>query len=154
VMTPPQSAPDRMNLRALYEERYVVAFPPGHRFTEMTEVPLGEVAGESYLSRTNCEYYGYLDSLLTERMIPLADAYKSEREDWIQSMVMAGLGIAFMPEFTPVLRGLPTRPLTDPKVTRRIQLATVAGRRFSPAVAAFVKALERHDWLGAVPATA
>lgn len=146
VMTAPQEMPARMNLRPLYEERFVVAFPPGHRFQELQEVPLAMVAGESYLSRTNCEYFGYLDGLLSERMIDVADAYRSEREDWIQSMIMAGMGIAFLPEFTPVLKGLPTRPIAEPSVTRIVQLATVAGRRFSPAVAAFVKALERHDW--------
>jgi hypothetical protein len=45
-----------------------------------------------------------------------------------------------------VLPGLNTRPIVNPPVTRVIHLATVAGRRFSPAVATFIKAIDRYQW--------
>jgi hypothetical protein len=44
------------------------------------------------------------------------------------------------------LPGLNTRPIVNPPVTRTIHLATVAGRRFSPAVATFIKAIDRYQW--------
>jgi LysR family hydrogen peroxide-inducible transcriptional activator len=61
-------------------------------------------------------------------------------------MVMAGLGICFMPEFSPILPGLGTRPLSEPAVHREVALVTVPGRRFPPAVAAFVKTVAQHRW--------
>jgi DNA-binding transcriptional LysR family regulator len=122
VATPPETMPERIDLKPLYEERYVVAFPPGHRFTELEKVPLAAVAGESYLSRLNCEYFGYLGSLLTERMIPTGDAHRSEREDWIQSMVMAGLGISRARPPHPSWTAHPAP--TEPEVSRRVALAT------------------------------
>jgi len=64
-------------------------------------------------------------------------------------MVMAGMGICFIPEFSPTLPGLSTRPLTEPEVTRQVCLITVPGRRFSPAVAAFVQAVKRYPWQSA-----
>ena len=64
----------------------------------------------------------------------MRDAYRSEQEDWIQSMVLAGMGVCFLPEFLPVLSGVQTRALVDPEVTREVVLLTVAGRRFSPAL--------------------
>jgi DNA-binding transcriptional LysR family regulator len=61
-------------------------------------------------------------------------------------MVMAGMGISFMPEYSPTMPGLHTRRVIDPEVVREVSLVTVSGRRFSPAVAAFVKALKAYKW--------
>lgn len=146
MMTVPAERNERLDLRPLYEERFMIACAPGHRFEAMDVVPMKEIAGESYLTRANCEYIGYLDGVMQERMIEVQDVYRSEREDWIQSMVLAGMGICFIPEFTPVIPGIVIRPIVEPEVTRAIQIVTVAGRRFSPAVAAFVKAVEKHKW--------
>jgi LysR family transcriptional regulator, hydrogen peroxide-inducible genes activator len=61
-------------------------------------------------------------------------------------MVMAGIGIAFIPEYSVLLPGLQTRPLVAPDVLREVALVTVAGRRFSPAVASFVRAIKAYKW--------
>jgi hypothetical protein len=34
----------------------------------------------------------------------------------------------------------------DPEITRDVSLATIAGRRFSPAVATFVRAVQSFKW--------
>ncbi len=156
MMTAPAERNERLDLRPLYEERFMIACAPGHRFEQMAAVPMADIAGESYLTRANCEYIGYLDGVMAERMIEVQDVYRSEREDWIQSMVLAGMGICFIPEYTPVIPGIVTRPIVEPEVTRAIHIVTVAGRRFSPAVAAFVKAVEKHKWppLSPVPGRA
>jgi DNA-binding transcriptional LysR family regulator len=146
ITTAPEEPNERLDFRTLYEERFVVAFPPGHRYEAMAAVPIQEIAGEAYLSRANCEYYERLENVLEQQSVRVDDVFRSEREDWIQIMVMAGMGICFMPEYSAVLPGLMTRPITDPPVTRTIRLATVAGRRFSPAVATFIKAIDRYQW--------
>jgi len=146
MTTAPEEPNERLDFRMLYEERFVVAFPPGHRYESMAAVPVQEIAGESYLSRANCEYYERLETVLEQQSVRVQDVFRSEREDWIQIMVMAGMGICFMPEFSAVLPGLNIRPIVSPPVTRTIHLATVAGRRFSPAVAAFIKAIDRYKW--------
>jgi LysR family transcriptional regulator, hydrogen peroxide-inducible genes activator len=56
------------------------------------------------------------------------------------------MGICFIPEFTPVIPGIVIRPIVEPEVTRSIHIVTVAGRRFSPAVAAFIKAVDKFKW--------
>src|SRR5262245_38847609 len=146
VMAQPDPYPERFNVHPLYRESFVVAFPPGHRFEAMNAVRVRDVAGESYLSRINCEYYDQLSDVCVKCNAPLKDAYRSEREDWIQSMVVAGMGIAFMPEFSPTMPGLHTRRLIEPETFRDVSLVTVSGRRFSPAVGAFVKALKAYKW--------
>lgn len=146
VMAQPDPFPERFDVHPLYRENFVVAFPPGHRFEAMNAVRVADVAGESYLSRINCEYYDQLSDICLKCNAPLKDAYRSEREDWIQSMTIAGMGICFLPEFSPTIPGLQTRRLIEPEVVREVSLVTVSGRRFSPAVAIFVRALKAYKW--------
>jgi DNA-binding transcriptional LysR family regulator len=112
---------------------------------------MADVDGESYLLRINCEFKDQLRSLREEQGVELQHVYRSEREDWIQTMVMAGIGIAFLPEYSVLLSGLQTRPLIEPEVVREVSLVTVAGRRFSPPVAAFVRAIKAYPWPGPAP---
>jgi DNA-binding transcriptional LysR family regulator len=151
IMAVAEGIREQFQVKPLYRERFVVAFSPGHRFQGQGTVRTADCDGESYLMRMNCEYATYWDDFLVEHGIELKEVYRSEREDWIQTMVMAGLGICFMPEFSPSLPGLSTRPLVEPEVHREIALVTMPGRRFSPAVAAFVKTVTQHRWQGVAP---
>ena len=89
---------------------------------------------------------GEIGELLAEKGVSLEICYESEREDWIQSMIMSGMGSSFMPEFLPMHPNLPTRLIVSPEITRQVELVTVSGRRFSPAVAAFVRMARTGDW--------
>lgn len=80
--------------------------------------------------------------------------YRSEREDWVQAMVAAGLGCSIMPESLPAIDGIGTRPLAEPEVSRMISLVTVAGRPFGPALTRMLRVAQRYDWPGRVPETA
>ncbi|GIL03117.1 MAG: transcriptional regulator [Alphaproteobacteria bacterium] len=146
LMAMSSAFPDRFNLTPLYRERFVLAFPTGHRLLGLAEVPVHELDGENYLLRVNCEYREHLSQLCAERGVALRHSYASEREDWIQNMVAGGLGICFIPEFSAIIPGLQVRPVTDPEVWREVCLVTVAGRRFSPAVATFVSAVKSYGW--------
>ena len=64
-------------------------------------------------------------------------------------MVLAGMGICFVPEYATLFPGIETRPLVDPEIVREVCAVTVAGRRFSPAMVAFLGELRRHPWPGA-----
>ncbi|MBB4266801.1 LysR family transcriptional regulator [Roseospira visakhapatnamensis] len=142
--------PERLDVRALYGERYVVGFGARHRFADLDQVPLRALDGEDYLNRANCEYPEYMAALHPETEdLALRVRYESEREDWIQAMILAGMGCAVMPEFLPIMPGIHTRPLVEPSVRRTISLVSVAGRRFSPPVRAVVALAERFDWTNA-----
>ncbi len=142
----PTELPERFDRYPLYRERFVVAFPPGHRFERQNAVKLRDMDQEPYLVRSNCEYTDYIGDLLSENRVSLDVRYESEREDWIQSMIMAGVGSSFMPEHLPMHPNLARRLVVDPEVTREIELITVSGRRFSPAVEAFVRMARTHEW--------
>ncbi len=151
VMAQPEPFDARFDVRPLYRERFAIAFPPGHRFAGQNAVRIGDIDGETYLVRVNCEYLDHRRALRQGRGVEVRHGYRSEREDWIQTMVMAGMGICFLPEFSIVLPGLPTRLVVDPEVAREVALVTVAGRRFSPAVAKFVRAARTYQWPSTEP---
>lgn len=143
----PEGLDERFHALPLYDERFCVAMAADHRLARQNAVTIADLHNERYLSRANCEYADYLRGL-RERLggVELHKKYVSERDDWIQSMVLAGLGITYIPEFAVTIPGLVTRPLVDPVVTRTVQLVTVRGRPHSPSVGAFVQEVRRHPW--------
>lgn len=142
------SYPDRVDAIPLFEERYMIAFPRGHRFEAMSAVPVAELEGENYLKRVHCEFMDHFEAMGAPVQFTVNLRYSSEREDWVQAMVLAGMGCSIMPEHLPSIPGIATRVLIEPEVSRTISLVTVAGRRFSPAVAALVGAARGFAWAG------
>ncbi|NKB59978.1 MAG: LysR family transcriptional regulator [Alphaproteobacteria bacterium] len=142
--------PDRLDVIPLYKERYTIAFPEGHRFEQMDTVPVRELDGEDYLIRVHCEFSDHFQELGAEWTVNTNVRYRSEREDWVQAMLLARMGCSIMPEFLPDRPGVATRPVTDPSVSRTISLVTVAGRRFSPTLNIMVRLARQYSWPGAV----
>lgn len=81
-----------------------------------------------------------------EQMNGVRQRYATEREDWVQSMVAAGLGLTLMPQYLPILGGISTRPLVDPEVTRTISIVTRVGRKHSEPVALALDCAASMDW--------
>lgn len=141
--------PDRLRALPLYSERYTIAFSKGHRFEQMNAIPLKELDQEDYLVRVHCEFSDHFTALGGRKEHQVKVRYSSEREDWIQAMVLARLGCSVMPEFLPTMPGIALRPVSEPEVSRTISLVTVAGRRHSPAVEIMTRLAQRHSWPGA-----
>jgi DNA-binding transcriptional LysR family regulator len=53
--------PEALQTIPLYSERYVVAFPAGHRFERAEAVAWRELAGERYLERPNGEHVAHFE---------------------------------------------------------------------------------------------
>lgn len=146
VMAQPEDFDERLEVRPLYPERFMVALPKGHRLEEKNAIQLPELEGESYLLRINCEYKDQIGDLCRARGFSTHRVFASEREDWIQSMIAAGLGVCFLPEYSTTCPGVVTRPVVEPEIIRDVSLAYIAGRRFSPAMTAFIGALKGYGW--------
>ena len=140
--------PDRLRAIPLYSERYTVAFAKGHRFERLNAVPVEALDGADYLKRIHCEFSDHFEELGGEPRFTVKVRYSSEREDWVQALVLAGLGCSIMPEFLPALPGIATRPVAEPEVSRTISLVTVAGRRHSPALDVMIRLARRYGWPG------
>lgn len=148
VLNPKDGLGEEFHAHELYTERYVVILPPSHRLGELNSIILADLAGEDYVDRLSCEFREAVMSICADHRIELYARFRSEREDWVQAMVLARLGFAFLPEYSLTVPELIQRPLEDPRVTRSVSLINVPGRPFSPAVAAFMRSAKSFGWPG------
>lgn len=145
---------NRLHSIALFRERFMVALPPNDALSNGDAVRMCDLNGRRYLGRTSCEYYQVLkDARLKLGDVEFKRPYSSTRDDWVQSMVMAGLGFTYIPEYAVTLQHLVIRPLVEPEVWRTVELVTVRGRAHLPAVGAFILAARKHAWAGKVGMT-
>ena len=154
IMTSPEFS-EPLRPIPLFRERYHVAFARGHRYETMNAVPMREFEGENYVKRLHCEFPSNFARLAVAKPYQTVRVrYVGEREDWVQAMVSAGLGMTVMPEFLPILPDIEMRLVVEPEVYRQISMVTVAGRPHSRPVELAVKTARTFAWEQATPQSA
>jgi DNA-binding transcriptional LysR family regulator len=146
LLSAPMGLDEGFRAEAVYEERYVVVFPTSHRLKEMAVIRLADLSGEAYVDRLACEMRELVMAVCKANGVELYATYRSDQEDWIQGMVLAEMGFAFMPEYSVTASGMLSRPLIEPEVTRTVMIVSMPGRPFSPAGKAFARAVHANDW--------
>jgi DNA-binding transcriptional LysR family regulator len=138
--------PSRFQACRLYDERYVVVLPPRHPLVAKTVVKLADLPAHPYVDRLFCELRHAMAKTLEERQLTLYAEFRSAREDWVQSMVLAGVGYAVMPEYSVTHPELVIRPLAEPELRREIALLHAADVGRHAGLEAFVSAAATFDW--------
>jgi DNA-binding transcriptional LysR family regulator len=146
ILNPLDGLGENYRAEPLYTERYVVLLPPQHPLSTRNALALRDLSGQPYVDRLACEMREMVMGVCDDMGVKLYARFRSEREDWVQAMVMANIGFAFMPEYSVTHPDSVRRPLVDPEVKRTISLITVPGRKHSPAVAAFIRTVRSHKW--------
>lgn len=146
-----QGDEERFHKLPLFRERMVIVVPPDHRLATRNHIAVRDLNGERYLERISCEFAQIVDKHFEQQGVCDRTVYRSDRDDWIQAMVAAGIGYAFMPEGCVTHTSVVARPLIEPEVWRDVHLVTVRGRPHSPAVGALVREAMRVDWFGHPP---
>ncbi|MFK7740112.1 MAG: LysR family transcriptional regulator [Planctomycetota bacterium] len=131
------SEPAWATVQDLYEEPYVVVLPPNHRLAARESIALADLSGERYIDRLGCELREQLNQVCEQQNVQLYAAYRTNREAWIECLVRAGLGFAFLPEHSVSSADTTKRPLVAPTVSRRVALMRFADRPMEPAGDAF-----------------
>jgi DNA-binding transcriptional LysR family regulator len=142
----PGELPESLHQLPIFEERFVIVLPPNHRLVASNPIRSEQLDKEPYVNRSNCEVFEPVRNELSGRGVFLQQVFSSPRDDWVQGMIKAGLGLGFFPEFSVTDPDLVIRPLVQPSFSRSIYLATVRGRPHSPAVGAFVQEARRYPW--------
>jgi LysR family hydrogen peroxide-inducible transcriptional activator len=143
----------RLGRWPLLAETYRIAFAPGHRLGGRQAVTLADLDGETVLTWHGCGIVDRLAKLCAGAGIKLGIRHSGATEDHIAQMAFHGLGIAVLPNRPTIPSVLPSRPLSEPALTRSVVLAAVNGRRYSPTLDAFLK-LQRRGRRGAAPPAA
>ena len=145
IYSSPEVDPPDFHVFELFRERFTVAVGPGHRFEKLSEVRISDLAGERYLVREHWEHEPQFDQLLAEHAVRLGGRYRSDRDDWINAMTVAGFGFCVLPEGALSCSDLVMRRLVDPELERVVSLLTMRGRPHSPALSAFLQNLRRIE---------
>jgi LysR family hydrogen peroxide-inducible transcriptional activator len=145
-VTAQPSYPDSVACHPLLSEDFVVALSAMPPLAHSNVITLSEVAQASYLERLGCEFDDYLDVAVGDTVPDFNTAFSSEREDWIQALILAGQGVAIVPEGMGCLSGIIKRPLVEPSIQRTISLLTLRGRPLSEAGQTFVRAAAARKW--------
>lgn len=148
LMSAPQEFPKRFRAITLYREDFVIAHGPAHRFAGTPEWPVAEINGENYCERLSCEFSDHISRVLEARGIDVVTVQSTAREDWIQSMVRAGFGIAYMPESLARFAELPFIKTPDCPITREVSVLVLSERPLSEATRALIDTLKDCDWAG------
>ena len=146
ILNPLDGLGDNYRAEPLYTERYVVLLPPEHPLQKRNALALCDLSEQPYVDRLSCEMREMVMGVCTDMGVKLYARFRSEREDWVQAMVMANVGFAFMPEFSVTHPDSIRRPLIDPAVQRTVSLITVRGRKHSPPAATFIRAVLSYKW--------
>jgi LysR family transcriptional regulator, hydrogen peroxide-inducible genes activator len=151
IYAKPEALDERFHALPLFEERFMVAVSPNDPLARQNAIRIKDLDQKHYLGRATCEFYEHLRRIRLEiGGVEFKRRYVSDRDDWVQSMVMANLGFTYIPEFAVATPGIVTRPLVEPEVRRVVQLVSVRGRPHSPAIGAFVREARRFAWAGKV----
>ena len=129
-------------------ERYVVVLPPDHPLAGNPVVELSALDGLPYIDRLCCELRTAMTGVLKERRIALYAKFRSAREDWVQSMVLAGMGFAVMPEYSVTHPDVVVRPLVVPELKREIALLRLAAKAAETHVDLVAQTASAFEWPG------
>lgn len=148
IMCSPYEMPKRFRATPLFSEDYVLAIGDDHRFNGRTNVEMVELNRERYCERMMCEFSTYIERLLRDRGVRLEVVQQSSREDWIQALVRANFGVAFMPISIARAARLAYVTMSDVPIVREVSILTQAERQINVAQQAVIDSLVRHDWQG------
>ena len=145
IMCSPYEMPKRFSATPLFSEDYVLAIGDDHRFSGRTSVEMAELDRERYCERVLCEFSTYIERLLRDRGVRLEVVQQSSREDWIQALVRANFGVAFMPISIAKAARLAYVTMSDVPIVREVSVLTQAERPSSAAQQAVIDSLLKHD---------
>jgi len=135
----------RFRYQDLYREPMVAVCAPQHRFAHYQSISIEEVLRERFVDRLDCEFR---DTFLLEahnRDFEPMYVARSDKEDWAQGLVRAGVGVTIAPAYS-IAPDLVKIPLSDMQVERTVSIAVPIGREDTEVIRAFLRAARAHPW--------
>jgi len=147
----PVAMSERLRHFELYTEDMVMACADDHPYASRPTVALSDLSQQPYLDRLHCEFRDTFMATAVRENVPMRISVRSEREDWIQSLVQSGQGVTILPQYSVVMEGIVTVPLDRSDMKRSVLLGVATGREDAAAVRDFVSQARRHDWALSAP---
>jgi DNA-binding transcriptional LysR family regulator len=133
----------RLDATFLLREPLEVMLPPRHRLATRKRVPLRELAHEPWIGvGWGLVFDDVLRSLATISGVNPRIVQRVNDLRVVEELVLAGIGIALMPRYSPTVRGLVRKPLGGVHAARRIEAVTRTGAATRPAIAVAIDILK------------
>jgi DNA-binding transcriptional LysR family regulator len=133
----------RLDATFLLREPLEVLLPPRHRLATRERVPLRELAHEPWIGvGWGLVFDDVLRSLATVSGVNPRIVQRVNDLRVVEELVLAGVGLALMPRYSPTVRGLVRRPLGGVHAARRIEAVTRTGAATRPAIAVVIDVLK------------
>src|SRR5579875_3426001 len=129
-------------LHQLISEELMVLLPRGHALAGRARVRMAELAQEDFIScRQGARLRELLFSAVRDAQFEPRVTLESNEAQRIRALVSRGLGVAILPRSDAMVADadVVAAPIVEPVLRRDITLAWRAGRRQSPATAAFLE---------------
>ena len=130
----------------LFDEQMGVAFPEGHEFGKLGVIPLRLIAEQRYVDRLHCEFRRDFADFFSDEKLQLDIVFRSEREDWIQTMIHDGIGVSVIPRFSVLHPELEFRAIVDPVLSRKIEFAVSDKGTKATSLGVFMNHVSNQDW--------
>src|SRR5262249_61258866 len=85
----PDQIDERLHYLPLFREQFFIVLGRRHRLANRHEVRVGDLNGERYLNRINCEQVNVARDVFAQHGTKVERVYRSDRDDWILAMVAA-----------------------------------------------------------------
>ncbi|NET33196.1 MAG: LysR family transcriptional regulator [Cyanothece sp. SIO1E1] len=110
------------NSQFLFQQRLLLAVPHGHPFAQKQTVHVQELDGQPFIERVKCEILHQKSSkMFADAKIQPQVVYRANNEEWVISLIQAGLGMSIMPEWQNV-PGITYVPIAEISAIRTVGL--------------------------------
>jgi DNA-binding transcriptional LysR family regulator len=138
--------PERIDHWDLFEDHFLLLAPRDNPLADMDRVPMSALADVTWLERTGCDLTRKFREMVSLNGKRPKVSHRSKYENHLQHMVEAGLGIMVASARTPRPSTLRVRPIEDDPMRWTVSLLAIAGRRYTPALDAFIKVARLRNW--------
>jgi DNA-binding transcriptional LysR family regulator len=130
----------------LFTENLQIGLSQNHHLAKQEIIDPEDIMDQVYVDRLNCEFHTQLVQHFMDRNIVMRPRLQSEREDWVQHMTAAGIGICVLPERSGIAAGLEMRPLKGLSLSREITMVAVSGSGNPHEVRKIIDIAKTFDW--------
>jgi DNA-binding transcriptional LysR family regulator len=137
---------DRLDTWPLFTEDFRLVVSRQHRLSERDSVELEDLRAEQLLSRNYCEHTERLGASLREHGLNVDRGHEVSSERDLIELVEADIGVAIIPDSSPVPQTLKRTAVDGLDARRTVHLCGVAGRERTAVASAIMRMLRGADW--------
>ena len=137
---------DRLDVWPLFTEDFRLVVNRLHRLADRDNVSLEDLRAEQMLSRNYCEHAERLGATMREHGLEIDHGHEISCERDLIELVEADIGIAVIPDTSPIPQTLKRTVVDRLDARRTVHLYGVAGRERTAVASAVMRMLRGTDW--------